>query len=497
MSDSASKARDLADAPDHGGRLDSWGGVASGADGAAQQQRHGYRAEDRLASLSEARVTVTTPPSKGRHARSTKPLFNAEINSTGLSLTSREEAEGASATVARAGPSATTANHGERSSGTDAVLLPNGRLQVRVTRDGKTTVEEMEPKELARLYAQQQATLRHMQGRLDFLTVPDWVRLNPMLGPYLAEATGTFAWVLTLSLVSVRNESLFDKADDTNVTCLPIGFMFMSMVFTLGYVSGGHFNPAVSLAVFLLRKMELAQCLGYITCQVAAAFGAGVVAMLIQGSANVFVPSVEPSYVGSGIFAECVYTFAIALVVLNVSYSRQSGCFFSGFAVSMTMAAGSAGVGRISGGTFNPAAATGLQLALCMTSDCSNLKSVWVYWLAPLVGAVLASFVFSQTFQPTNTQVLQDHKVLQQDPGSPFIDDGGWWGHRGGPDGAEARPADGCQESPTSSGSEVDADVHSSNSSTHGDIEMSDARRRPFGVTARLNESLSEPTAAV
>lgn len=285
-------------------------------------------------------------------------------------------------------------------------------LPVVVTRDGRQVEERLDPYELARLYGQQQAALRHMQNKYDFLAVPEWVRLHPQLGPYLAEFLGTFVWVLTLSLTSVRNQSIFSVADNTNMTSVPIGFMFTSMIFTFGYISGGHFNPAVSTAVFFIRGMDLAQLVSYILCQLGASVAAGVVAIVIQGSSNIFVPSLSSSYISSGVFSELIFTFAICVVVLNIAYSRQTGNFFYGFAVGMTIAAGSASVGRISGGAFNPAAATGLQLSVCLAGSCDNLKSVWVYWVAPILGAILASLLFSQMAQPMDTQVLEDHKVF-------------------------------------------------------------------------------------
>jgi glycerol uptake facilitator-like aquaporin len=286
-------------------------------------------------------------------------------------------------------------------------------MTITVTRDGKIVQEELDPYEVARLYGQQQAALRSLQSRYDFLAVPDWVRLHPLLGTYLAELVGSFAWVLTLALVSVRNKSIFTVADDTNMTAIPIGFMFTSMIFTFGYISSAHLNPAVSLSVFLVRQMTLSQCFMYILCQLGGAFLAGVVSMVIQGNTDIFVPSVSSSYIRSGIFSELIFTFAICLVVLNIAYSRQSGNFFYGFAVGMTITAGSASVGRISGGAFNPAAATGLQVAMCIVSNCDDLKSVWIYWLAPLIGAVAAALLFSQMMQPTDTQVLEDTKVFQ------------------------------------------------------------------------------------
>ncbi|KAG5496299.1 hypothetical protein JKF63_02600 [Porcisia hertigi] len=286
-------------------------------------------------------------------------------------------------------------------------------MSVLVTRDGKAVEEQLDPIELGRLYGQKQAALRKLQSRYDFLAVPPWVQLHPELGAYLSEVVGTFAWVLTMALVSVRNGSIFSVSNDTNMTPLAMGFMLTSMIFTFGYISGAHLNPAVSIAVFLVREMKLAQCCAYILCQLAASLAAGVVAMLIQGDQNVHVPSVSNSYISSGVFSELIFTFAICIVVLNVAYSRQSGSFFYGFAAGMTMAAGSASVGHISGGAFNPAVATGLQLSVCLAGSCDELMSVWIYWLAPLVGAALAAILFSQMTQPTDTQVLDDRKVFQ------------------------------------------------------------------------------------
>ncbi|KPI86205.1 aquaporin-like protein [Leptomonas seymouri] len=297
----------------------------------------------------------------------------------------------------------------------DPTEVPSLRhtMKISVIRDGKTVEEMVDPYEVARLYGQQQAALRSLKKQYDFLAVPDWVRVHPLLGSYLAELVGSFSWVLTLALVSVRNQSIFTVADDTNMTPIPIGFMFTSMIFTFGYISSAHLNPAVSVAVFLVRQMDLSQCFLYILCQLGGAFLAGVMSMVIQGNTDVFVPAVSSSYITSGIFSELIFTFAICLVVLNIAYSRQSGNFFYGFAVGMTISAGSASVGRISGGAFNPAAATGLQVAMCVVSNCDQLKSVWVYWLAPLIGAVAAALLFSQMVQPNDTQVLEDVKVFQ------------------------------------------------------------------------------------
>jgi glycerol uptake facilitator-like aquaporin len=262
-----------------------------------------------------------------------------------------------------------------------------------------------------RLRQQREAALRSVRGEFDFLAVPDWVVLHPLLGSYLAEGIGTFAFVLTIALVQVNNVNLFN-AVDTNMTCLPIGMMLMCMVFTFGYISGGHFNPAVTIAVALARKIDFKRAVGYIIAQVGAAFGAGIVAMIIKGSNDIVVPHIKngSSYTSSGLFVELIYTFALATVVLNVAYSVQKGNFFYGFAIGMTVTAGAAGAGNISGGSFNPALATGLQLAVCLTGSCSTISDFWLYWVAPIFGACIAALLFSQLAQPeeNNTGIHEE-----------------------------------------------------------------------------------------
>lgn len=270
--------------------------------------------------------------------------------------------------------------------------------------------KQLTSEQAARLYAQQQAALKSVRGEFDFLAVPDWVMLHPLLGAYLAEIIGTFSFVLTIALVQVNNV-VINKRKDTNMTCLPIGMMLMCMVFTFGYISGGHFNPAITIAVALARKIDLKRAVGYIICQTGAAFGAGIVAMIIQGNNSIVVPSIGQgsSYISSGLFVELIYTFALATVVLNVAYSKQKGNFFYGFAIGMTVCAGAAGAGNISGGAFNPALATGLQVAVCLTGNCAAIQSFWLYWVAPMFGACIAALVFSQMRQPDDAGLQEDH----------------------------------------------------------------------------------------
>lgn len=275
--------------------------------------------------------------------------------------------------------------------------VPKGFIRVKIVHNKKEREEVVDAAELAHLRAQQQAALRELRRTEDLFTVPEWVRLHPLLGAYLAEAIGTFAWVLTVSLAkSSVQQNVFVLDATASMDMLPTGLMLSAMIFGLGYISGGHFNPAVSFAVFLSRSISFSTFMAYLLIQLAAALGAGVFGMLALSDSDIFVPTVDTDYISSGLFSELIFTLAIALVALHTRYSRQQCNFYYACAVGMTVAAGSACAGRISGGSFNPAAATGLQAAKCFAGDCDSIKMFWVYWVAPLIGAGVASALFSQ-----------------------------------------------------------------------------------------------------
>jgi glycerol uptake facilitator-like aquaporin len=222
----------------------------------------------------------------------------------------------------------------------------------------------------------------------------------------VAEFVGTFLFVLTIPLASIGVGSLAP---------IPIGFMLMAMVFSFGYISGGHFNPAVSFAVMVVGQMPIKKFVAYTIVQVLAAVFATLYGVIIVGL-DVPAPTTNNDLVKvwQAFLAELVYTFALANVVLHVACSRQKGNDFYGFAIGMTVLSAAFSVGGFTGGAFNPAVATGTQLVRCMTmQDCIPLAYVWLYWFAPLGGALLGGMLFNilDTFQapPPTSRIADFH----------------------------------------------------------------------------------------
>jgi aquaporin Z len=167
---------------------------------------------------------------------------------------------------------------------------------------------------------------------------------------------------------------------------LAIGSVLMVMVFAGGHISGGHFNPAVSTAVFVRGRMDQTEWVAYMVTQVVAAVIAGLVVRAVGGHET----AAPVASAGKMLVAEFIFTFALAWVVLNVATARGTlGNSFYGLAIGFTVVAGAYAVGGISGGVFNPAIAIG-----GMVSGIFKWSNIWVYLLADLLGAAAAAIAF-------------------------------------------------------------------------------------------------------
>ena len=199
----------------------------------------------------------------------------------------------------------------------------------------------------------------------------------------LMEAIGTFFLVLVIGL-TVMSPGAGAMAP------LAIGGILMVMVYAGAHVSGAHYNPAVTLAVWLRGACKVADVPGYVAAQAMGASAAALVVRICKpGSA---VAAMQPEVVPA-LAAEMAFTFALAYVVLHVATSKQTaGNSYFGLAIGGTVMAGAYAVGNISGGVFNPAVAVGLTLM-----GLSSLGNLWLYLLANCAGGVLAALVFRLT----------------------------------------------------------------------------------------------------
>ncbi len=208
------------------------------------------------------------------------------------------------------------------------------------------------------------------------------------MSKYLVEFIGTFFLVLTIGCC------VLPPGDAGNLAPLAIGSVLMVMIFAGGHVSGGHYNPAVTLAVFLRGKCPASDVIPYMLAQVVGAAVAAGVVLYLKG--NPTVPAIEPD-VMKALAAEFLFTFALCYVVLNVATAKAtSGNSFYGLAIGFTVLAGAFSVGAISGGAFNPAVAVGLTVL-----GKSLLTNIWIYLVANFAAAAAAAYWF-KAIHPTD-----------------------------------------------------------------------------------------------
>lgn len=197
---------------------------------------------------------------------------------------------------------------------------------------------------------------------------------------YVAEFIGTFFLVLTIGCTVIPGAAGV-------IPPLAIGAALMVMIYAGGHVSGAHFNPAVTLAVFVRGRCPAKDVLPYWMAQVLAGVAAATVTVFLTGKSGtpMNIGNVPAAWV-----AEFLFTFALAYVVVNSATAKgTAGNSFYGLAIGMTVMTGAFAVGAISGGAFNPAVAVGAALMKLV-----EFSQIWIHLTANLAGGLVAGLVF-------------------------------------------------------------------------------------------------------
>ncbi|HUQ88158.1 MAG TPA: aquaporin [Vicinamibacterales bacterium] len=197
---------------------------------------------------------------------------------------------------------------------------------------------------------------------------------------YLTEFIGTFFLVATIGFTVIA-----PGAGD--MAPLAIGAALMVMIFAGAHVSGGHYNPAVTLAVYLRGRCPASDIIPYWMSQIAGAAVAALIVLYMKGHPEVV--AMQPD-VTRALVAEFLFTFALCYVVLNVATAKgTSGNPTYGIAIGFTVLAGAYSVGAVSGGAFNPAVAVGITMM-----GLASMVNIWIYFVANLAGGAAAALIF-------------------------------------------------------------------------------------------------------
>jgi aquaporin Z len=198
---------------------------------------------------------------------------------------------------------------------------------------------------------------------------------------YAVELIGTFLFLFTIA-ASVLSASTWAP--------LAIGTALMVMIYAGGHISGGHYNPAVTLAALVRGRIGLPDAIGYWIAQLAGGLLAMALARWVIDPAQVHTLTLSGHALSAAFIAELLFTFALCYVVLNVATSKDHPTnSFYGLAIGFTVLTGAIAVGGLSGGVFNPAVAiSGAAIGLFAW------PTLWAYLVAQIIAGIAAGLTF-------------------------------------------------------------------------------------------------------
>src|SRR5438309_3036580 len=198
---------------------------------------------------------------------------------------------------------------------------------------------------------------------------------------YAVELIGTFIFLFTIAASVLSGSALAPVA---------IGAVLMVMIYAGGHISGGHYNPAVTIAALVRGRIGVADAIGYWIAQLIGGLLAMSLARWVIDPAQVKTLALSGHLLIAAFIVELLFTFALCYVVLNVATSKDHpNNSFYGLAIGFTVATGAIAVGAISGGVFNPAVAlSGATIGLFAWS------TLWAYLVAQIIGGTAAGLAF-------------------------------------------------------------------------------------------------------
>jgi MIP family channel proteins len=241
------------------------------------------------------------------------------------------------------------------------------------------------------------------------------------LSAYLAELIGTFLLVFFISsvvvlFVATGNQSQFGS--DFAVVGLVHAFLLFGLIVMFGVASGGHFNPAVTLAAAAIKRISPVDAAIYMLAQLSGGVLGALLAkglLLDEGRATHYGAATVSPILGSnfrGSIIEAVGTFCLVLVILAAVYSKKSLKDWAPLAIGTTLGFIVMVGGPLTGGSFNPARWFGPALVS------NEWGGVWPYLVGPIVGSLLAAVVYKLVLEPGGAAPTEPPERVKA-PGAP------------------------------------------------------------------------------
>jgi len=200
---------------------------------------------------------------------------------------------------------------------------------------------------------------------------------------YIAELIGTFALVFCGTGAVIIDQQSGGSVTHVGVA-ITFGLIVISMIYSLGNISGAHLNPAVTIAFTIAKRFPLMQLPGYIISQLAGALLASLTLKFLFPSNELLGATLPAGTEMQSFILELILTFFLMLVIVNVAIGSKEQGMFAGLAIGGVVALEAMFSGPICGASMNPARSIGPAIAS------GHLEHLWIYIAAPVVGAMLA-----------------------------------------------------------------------------------------------------------
>lgn len=220
---------------------------------------------------------------------------------------------------------------------------------------------------------------------------------------FIAEFIGTFTLVFAGCGTAMLVGCDYTFGCGYLLTALAFGLTIVAMAYSIGNVSGCHINPAVSIAVFINNGMTIGEFVVYFIAQLMGAFaGSGVLALIFHegnlldmtgGYATNGLAGVNGSVV-AGLAVEAIFTFIFVLVILGVTSKKANHGSFAGLVIGLSLVLIHIASIGLTGTSVNPARSFGPAIvSTIIMGSGSALTELWVFFVGPFVGAILAALV--------------------------------------------------------------------------------------------------------
>jgi aquaporin Z len=255
----------------------------------------------------------------------------------------------------------------------------------------------------------------------------------------IAELIGTFWLVLggcgsavlaaayTAESAKIAESTVFPLGIGLVGVSIAFGLTVLTMAFAVGHISGGHFNPAVSFGLWAGKRFPGSELLPYIAAQVIGAIiAAGLVYLIASGKTGGLDLSGSNPLATNGfgdhspgaysllacLITEVVMTFMFLMVILGAT-DRRAPQGFAPIAIGLALTLIHLISIPVTNTSVNPARSTGPALIVGLTGNLELFSQVWLFWAAPIVGAVLAGFVYNAVFEESRMDTATERELIE------------------------------------------------------------------------------------